>query len=99
MDTSLWEKLFIFIKESLSKRFKESLSGFVMGVVGTYPIFLGNVPAELVHTWIGLWAIIKIVGVAYLSSLGTSYASYQIDKLKKKNNEPESEKRSRKKAS
>ena|ERR1700740_440590 len=87
MEPNVITRLVLFIKTSYSKYLKESLSGLFMGGFGGYSIYFGNVPHELIQTWIGLWLWVKTIFFAFSSSIATAYGAYLIEKHKKKNNE------------
>lgn len=93
MESNIWIKFLRFIYTSYTKRFKESVSGLVMGYIGGRNICWVDIPPELVHTWIGVWAWIKTVFFAFSSSLATAYAAYLVEKHKEnKRKRPESRK-------
>ena len=87
MEPTIIERLWAFTKAAFTKYSRQSLTG--AGLVGCsmWPIFFNHIPVELRHTWIGVWALMKTVGSAYLGSMGAALGSYHVDKLKKKRNE------------
>lgn len=89
MEQSIWTRIIRFIKDSYSKRFKETFGGFSLGTFGFYHFFFDNVDPALVHTWIGIWLWIKTIVSAYLASLATSLGAHHV----KRWTEPREEKK------
>jgi len=97
MDTSIWARLFGFIKASYTKRLKETFGGFSLAGFGFYHFFFDNVDPALIHTWIGVWLWVKTILSAYLASLATSLGSYHVELYKNKKNGETQKGRKRKK--
>lgn len=90
MDQSVWSRLIRFIRESYTKRLKETFGGFSLGTFGFYHFFFDHVDPALVHTWIGIWLWVKTIISAYLASLATSLGSHHIKKWTGSNDEKKS---------
>ena len=84
MEPNIWARIAIFLKESVTQRLKQSVSGFCLGIVGFHSLYFADVPATLVHDWLVVWLWLKTIVSAYIASVATSLGSYHVDLYKKK---------------
>lgn len=79
----IWKSFILFVKRSLSEKFKTFFPGLCMGLLASRALLFSGLPAELVT--IGAYAI-KYVSTCFLalgSGLCTSYAAVLIDRWTK----------------
>lgn len=82
MESSIWTRLALFIRESYSKNLGKSLSGFGVGIGLFHPIYFAHIPVELLHDWLPVWLWIKTILSAFAASLATSAGSDAWSKIK-----------------
>jgi hypothetical protein len=93
MESSIWDRIKNFIRESLTQKFKAFLPGCIMGFIGSKSFLWNGVTLE-VATYI--LKFIATVIMAFSSGLATSYAALIIDRLKNKKNVTPQRRRKRK---
>lgn len=84
MESSVWNRLVKFIRDSYTTRFKQASSGVIMGFIASQHLLFAGFMADLVT--VGWWVFkgICTVILAFFTSLATSYAAYLIDQYKLK---------------
>lgn len=83
MESSLWARFALFIKESIIQRTKQALSGVSMGCIASVNFLWAGPLAKILVGWMG-W-IVKGVGsviLAFSCGLATAYAGYLIERYK-----------------
>lgn len=94
MESSIWEKFKIFIRESLTQKFKAFFPGCIMGFIGSRSLLFSGLPAEMVTVGAYVLKYIGTIIMAFSSGLATSYAAFLIEKYKnKKHHVQQSQKR------
>lgn len=82
MESSIWHRLWSFIKGSYTEKFKFAFPGIIIGFYGGKSLFFSGLAAEVVTILAYAVKYIGTVFMAFSSGLATAYAAYLIERHK-----------------